>query len=215
MKYGVIIIGAGVIGSMAARELTRYGVSVCVLEMAHDVGCGASRANSGIVHGGYDPEPHTLKARLNAVGVEMLFSAADELNVHYKRNGSLVCAFSVEEEKHLKMLLERGRENGIDGLAIISGNEARAIEPMLSSDITAALHVKNAGIICPYELNIAAMGNAMDNGAELYTEFEVCSVTKDGDVFTVSASDGRSVKGAMPSKLSWGWKSAGMASGCL
>ena len=93
MVYDVAIAGAGVIGSMTARELTKYKLSVCVLEKDNDVACGASRANSGIVHGGFDPEPDTLKAKLNVDGVEKLFSAAAELNVHIKRNGSFVCAF--------------------------------------------------------------------------------------------------------------------------
>ena len=100
-KYTAAVIGAGVIGSTVARELRRYGVSVCVLEKGNDVCVGASKANSGIVHGGYDPEPNTLKARLNAVGVEKLFSAAAELNVPIKRNGSLVCAFSEAETEQL------------------------------------------------------------------------------------------------------------------
>ena len=99
MIFDVAIVGAGVIGSMLARELTRYKGSVCLLEAANDVACGASRANSGIVHGGYDPEPGTLKAKLNTEGVELLFETAKELNVSIIRNGSLVCAFSAEEDK--------------------------------------------------------------------------------------------------------------------
>ena len=93
MLYDVIIIGAGVIGGMAARELSKYNLSVCLLEKENDVAAGASRANSGIVHGGYDPEPGTLKAKLNTVGVEMLYEAAEELCVPYIKNGSMVCAF--------------------------------------------------------------------------------------------------------------------------
>ena len=104
MIYDVLIVGAGVIGGMLARELSRYQLSVCMLEKENDVACGASRANSGIVHGGYDPEPGTLKAKLNTEGVELLFEAAAQLHVPIKRNGSMVCAFSKEEEAHLQML---------------------------------------------------------------------------------------------------------------
>ena len=195
MKYDVRIVGAGVIGSMLARELSRYQLSVCVLEKENDVACGATRANSGIVHGGYDPVPGTLKAKLNAEGVELLFAAAKELNVPCKRNGSMVCAFSEKENETLQKLYERGLTNGIPGLKIISGEEARAIEPMLSQDITAVLHVTNAGIICPYELTIAAMGNAMDNGVALIRDFKVSHISSDENGFTVTSENGQQACG--------------------
>ena len=104
MLYDVAIIGAGVIGGMLARELSRYDLSVCLLEKENDVAMGASRANSGIVHGGYDPKPGTLKATLNSQGVELLFRAAEELHVPCRRNGSMVCAFSVVEETLMEVL---------------------------------------------------------------------------------------------------------------
>ena len=119
VKYTAAVIGGGVIGGMISRELTRYGVKTVILEKGSDIALGASKANSGIVHGGYDPEPNTLKAKLNASGVEKLFEAASELNVPIKRNGSLVCAFSEEEKAHLDLLYKRGFENGITALEII------------------------------------------------------------------------------------------------
>jgi len=192
--YDVIIVGAGVIGGMAARELSRYDLSVCLLEKENDVACGATRANSGIVHGGYDPVPGTLKAKLNAEGVEMLFQAAEELHVPYKRNGSMVCAFSAEEEPVLQELYEQGQKNGIPGLKLLTGDEARALEPNLSEAVTAVLHVTNAGIICPYELTIAAVGNAMDNGVELKRNFAVTSIAHT-DHFTVTSEEGEKVEG--------------------
>jgi len=194
MKYDVIIIGAGVSGAMLARELSKLQLSVCLLDKENDVAMHASHANSGIVHGGYDPVPGTLKAKLNSEGVELLYKAAEELNVPCVHNGSMVCAFSEEENKHLEMLLDRGRQNGTPGLKILTGDEARAIEPNLSPAITAVLHVTNAGIISPYELNVAAVGNAMDNGVELLRNFCVCKIEKDVD-FTVTAQDGRAVQG--------------------
>jgi len=195
MVYDVIIIGAGVIGGMAARELSRYRLNVCLLEKENDVAMGASRANSGIIHGGYDPEPGTLKAKLNSEGVELLFAAAKELHVPHKRNGSMVCAFSPEENDHLKMLFERGIANGIPGMKLLTGDEARLIEPQLSPEITMVLHVTNAGIICPYDLTIAAVGNAMDNGVALLRQFMVSAIEKQDDIFTVTAENGQQVRG--------------------
>ncbi len=177
MRYDVAIIGAGVIGGMVARELSRYHLSVCLLEKENDVAMGASRANSGIIHGGYDPEPGTLKAEMNTRGIGLLYQAARELNVHYKNNGSLVCAFgTAEEERVLDALYRRSFQNGIDCVKLISGDEARALEPNLSDKVSKALYVPNAGIICPYDLTIAAVGNAMDNGVTLLRNFEVAQI---------------------------------------
>ena len=202
--YDVLIIGAGVVGGMLARELSRYHLSVCLLEKENDVAMGATRANSGIIHGGYDPEPGTLKAQLNTQGVPLLYEAARQLNVHHQNNGSLVCAFGAEEEKELAKLLERGLINGISGLSILTGDEARKLEPQLSPEVTGALHVPTAGIICPYELTIAAVGNAMDNGVELLRNFAVESIAH-GDVFIVNAKDGRSVTGTHLVNCAGGW----------
>ncbi len=193
MMYDVAVIGAGVVGGLTARELTKYKLSVVLLEKESDVACGASKANSGIIHGGFDPEPNTLKAELNAKGVDKLYETAKMLHVPHKNNGSFVCAFSKEEEAHLQKLYDRGIKNGIEKMAIISGDEARVIEPNLSPEITAVLNIPTAGIICPYELTIAAVGNAMKNGAELLTDFTVTSIINDG-CFNVSSADGRCVK---------------------
>ncbi len=193
--YDVVIIGAGVIGGMLARQLSRYRLGVCLVEKGNDVALGASKANSGIVHGGYDPEPDTLKARMNTEGIEKLYAAARELNVPCINNGSFVCAFGTEEEEDaLRELLERGRINGIEGLSLISGDEARRREPMLSEQVSMVLDVPNAGIICPYELTVAAVGNAMDNGTELKLNFEVSAITRENGVFTVTAADGATVQ---------------------
>ena len=113
MKYDVIVAGAGVIGGMVARELTKYKLNVCVLEKESDVACGASKANSGIIHGGFDPEPDTLKAKMNTAGIGKLYETAKMLHVPHKQNGSLVCAFGEEEEPAIHELYERGLENGI------------------------------------------------------------------------------------------------------
>ena len=193
MIFDVVIVGAGVIGGMLARELSKYKLSVCILEKENDVAMAASRANSGIVHGGYDPVPGTLKAMLNSQGVEMLFQAAKELHVPCKRNGSMVCAFSAQEEPLIDELYAQGQENGIPGLKILTGDQARAIEPNLSSEVTKVLHVTNAGIVCPYDLTIAAVGNAMDNGVSLLRNFKVSSISKKDDVFTLTSEKAQQV----------------------
>ncbi|MBR5873330.1 MAG: NAD(P)/FAD-dependent oxidoreductase [Oscillospiraceae bacterium] len=194
-KFDILIAGAGVTGGMIARELSRYQLTVCLLDKANDVATGATKANSGIVHGGYDPEPGTLKAQLNASGVELLFEAAKQLNVPHKRNGSMVCAFAQEENHIIDQLYERGLENGIEGLSVITGDQARELEPELSDKVTKALLVTNSGIVCPYELTIAAVGNAMDNGVELKRNFAISDIAKIGEGFVVSAADGRKVQG--------------------
>ena len=191
MRYDVAIIGAGVIGAMAARELSRYNLNVCLLEKENDVAMGASRANSGIIHGGYDPIPGTLKAKMNTAGVPLLYEAAKELNAHYENNGSFVCAFGADEEPAIDALYERGLTNGIEKLQILNGDEARAMEPFLSDKVTKVLYIPTAGIICPYDLTIAAVGNAMDNGVTLLRNFEVVSVEAG---FKVTAADGRTVE---------------------
>lgn len=203
--FDVVIIGAGVTGGMLARALSRYRLSVCVVEKASDVACGASKANSGIVHGGYDPLPHTLKAKLNVAGVPLLYKAADELHVPYRKTGSLVCAFGAEEEKTLADLLARGKENGIPDLKLLSGDAARAIEPALSAEVTGALLVPSAGVICPYMLTIAAIGNAMDNGVTLLRDFAVCGIDRDKDGFTVRAASGDTVRGRFVANCAGGF----------
>ena len=197
MVYDILIIGAGVVGGMIARELSKYNLSVCLLEKENDVACGASKANSGIIHGGFDPEPGTMKAKMNTLGVPLLYQAAEELNVPYVRNGSLVCAFCAEEEHEIHNLYQRGLENGIEGMFILSGDEARALEPNLSPAVTMALHIPNAGIISPYDLTIAAVGNAMDNGVELVRNFPVADIKEDDTGYTVTSAKGESVSGRL------------------
>lgn len=195
MVYDILIIGAGVIGGMIARELSRYDLSVCLLEKENDVACGASKANSGIIHGGFDPEPGTLKAKLNSLGVPLLYQTAKELHVPYVQNGSLVCAFGAEEEPQIDMLFRRGLKNGIEGMSVISGDQARELEPNLSPAITKALLIPAAGIISPYDLTVAAVGNAMDNGVDLERNFAAASIEAKGDIYAVTDARGRALRG--------------------
>lgn len=189
MIYDVAIIGGGIVGGLIARELAKYRLNICILEKEDDVAMGATRANSAIVHGGFDPVPGTLKAKLNAEGVGMFRELCRELDVPYKNNGSLVLAFSEEEAPHVQELYERGIANGIEGLSVISGDEARKFEKNLSESVVCALHCTSSGIVCPYELTIAAIGNAMDNGATLRCDFPVTAIKKSGEGYKVSSGD--------------------------
>lgn len=189
--YKVAIIGAGVVGAMTARKLSEYDIDIVVLEKENDVAMGQSKANSGIVHSGYDPVPGTLKAKLNVKGNAMMPEIAKQLNVSFRRNGSLTLAFNEGDCQALKKLYKRGLENGVPELKLISGDEARRIEKNLSDKVVMALYAGTGGIICPYELTIGAMGNAMDNGTELVRNFEVSSIEKNNETFIISDKSGR------------------------
>ena len=194
LMYDVAVIGAGVVGALAARELTRYQLRVLLLEKADDVAMGASKANSAIVHAGFDCVPGTRMAEMNVKGNAMMAQVAKELSVPFKQNGSMVAAFGEADEAVLRDLKDRGEKNGVPGLAIVSGDEARALEPKLSPDVTAALVAPTGGIVCPYELTIAAAGNAMDNGATLLCNFAVTGASFSDGHWTLSAADGRTAE---------------------
>ena len=176
--FDVVVIGAGVVGGLVARELARYELSVAIVEKCSDVALGATRANSAIVHAGYDAKEGSLKAKLNVLGSKMMESVAEELGVKYKRNGSLVVGFNDEDRKTLEGLLERGTKNGVEGLRVIDREEILALEPNIGAGVTVALHAPTGAIICPYELCMAAVGNAMDNGVELKLDFDVKKIEK-------------------------------------
>ncbi len=189
MCYDVAIIGAGVIGALTARELSKYNLKTVLLEATNDVAMGASKANSGIVHAGFDAKPGTLKAHLNVKGCSMMEGLCKELSVPYKKNGSLVVAFSEEEMDTIKDLYERGVKNGVPDIRILNKEELKAIEPNLSDEVFGALDAESAGIVCPYELTIAATENAVTNGVEFIRNFRVSSISFDNGVFSVKAAD--------------------------
>lgn len=192
--FDAIIIGGGVIGAMCARELTRYCVKVAVAEAADDVCAGASRANSGIVHAGFDAPYGSLKAKFNVEGNRKMPKVCEELGVRYRNNGSLVVAHGEEEEQKLRELLERGLKNGVTGLEILDKTALTKIEPNLADDVTSALYAPTGGIVCPFQLTIAAIGNAMDNGAELFTSFSVRAAKKTQAGWKICAEDGRELE---------------------
>lgn len=188
-KFDVAIIGAGVVGGLIARELSRYNLGVCILEKEYDVAMGATKANSGIVHAGFDAEEGTLKARLNVEGSKMMKQVTDELGVKYKNNGSLVVGFNESDREHLCRLIARGIANGVEGVRMVEREELCELEPNISRDALCALYAPTGGIVCPYELCISAIGNAMDNGAELFCNFEVDKIEQSEGGFIISSSN--------------------------
>ncbi len=176
--YDVVIIGAGVIGSAAARELARYQLKVAVIEKCSDICEGTSKANSGIVHAGFDAKQGSLKAKLNVEGNGMMDMLARDLEVPFKRNGSLVLCSHEEERPELERLLQNGRINGVPNLRIIEKEELLLLEPNASEEIVAALYAPTGGIVCPFTLTIALAENAAVNGVEFHLETEVLRIEK-------------------------------------
>jgi len=188
--FDVAIIGGGVVGTVLARELSKYKISVCVLEKQNDVSRGASGANSAIVHAGFDCKPGTMKAKMNVRGNQLMENLCKDLGVHFRNNGSLVVGFSEEDKETLNKLKEQGDKNGVPGLKILSKQELKEMEPNISDNAVGALYAPTGSIICPYNLCIAAMGCAMDNGASLFINFKVTKLTDQGDYFTLSSDNG-------------------------
>ena len=193
MIYDVAVVGAGVVGGMIARELSAYKLNLCILDKAHDVATGASSANSAIVHAGFDAKEGSLKALLNVRGSELMAQTCRELGVKYRNNGSLVIGFTDEDRETVELLYRRGVANGVKGLRVLNAEELHALEPNVSKNAICALHAPTGSIVCPYELTIASVGNAMDNGASLLLDFEVVGIEDGKDAFTIKAADGRAV----------------------
>ena len=188
--YDITIIGCGVIGASLAYELSRYDLKVLVLEKENDVATGTTKANSAIVHAGYDPEPGTLMAKLNVQGSKMMEELCRSLDVKYKRTGSLVLAFSEDDKKHLQKLYSNGLESGVPDIKIISGDEARNLEPNLSGDVCAALLAPSAAIIDPWGLCIAQAETAVSNGVTLKLRSEVKAIKERENGVTIETVTG-------------------------
>lgn len=176
--YDVIIIGAGASGAAIARELSRYQGKFCVLEKETDVCCGTSKANSGIVHAGFDAEEGSLMAKLNVEGNKMMEKLSKELDFSYQKNGSLVVCTNESEVEKLNELLERGKRNGVEGLQILDREELKALEPNISDEAVAALYAPTGGIVCPFGLTIAFAENAAQNGVEFCLDQEVKKIER-------------------------------------
>ncbi|MEG0764857.1 MAG: FAD-dependent oxidoreductase [Pseudoflavonifractor sp.] len=186
--YDVLIIGCGISGAAAAFELSKYRLSIAVLEAENDISCGSTKANSAILHAGYDPLPGSLMGKLNARGSALAKDLCAKLDVPYRQVGSLVAAFSPAERDTLEELLARGRANGVADLQLLDGDAARALEPGLSPDVTAALYAPTAAICSPWEYCLALAETALKNGAELFLNSPVTAICRGENCWQVHAA---------------------------
>ncbi|QEK10904.1 NAD(P)/FAD-dependent oxidoreductase [Crassaminicella thermophila] len=189
--YDVAVIGAGVIGTFIARELSKFDLKIILIDKETDIANGTTKANSAIVHAGYDAKPGTLKGKLNALGNPMFDKVCKELDVPFKRIGSLVIATNQEEMESIKELYERGIKNNIPDIKILSQKEVRKMEPNLNKEIIGALYAPTAGIVSPWELAVALAENAADNGAEIKLETEVTGIKKKEEEFFIQTTNGK------------------------
>lgn len=166
--YDVLIIGCGVSGAACAYALSKYELSLCMIDASNDVSNGTSKANSAIIHAGYDPKPGSLMARLNVEGNAMAGDICEKLDVPFKRIGSLVLGFNEADRAHLQKLYERGVANAVPGIALLSAEEVKAMEPNIADNVVGALYAPSAGVISPWEYTLAMAETAVKNGAEIY-----------------------------------------------
>ena len=191
MIYDVVIIGAGVTGSAVARELSRYQAEICVLEKAEDLCSGTSKANSAIIHAGFDAAEGSLMAKMNVRGNEMMDELSEKLDIPFERNGSLVVCIHEEEKDGLKELYDRGVANGVPGLKLLNREEALQMEPNLSDHVVAALYAPTGGIICPFRLNYAMAEQANLNGVDFYFNTAVEAFQRDAEgIWHIRPSNG-------------------------
>ncbi|WP_124065770.1 NAD(P)/FAD-dependent oxidoreductase [Clostridium sp. E02] len=189
LNYDVAIIGGGVIGCAIARELSRYELDICVIEREEDVCSGTSKANSAIVHAGYDAAPGSLKAKFNVEGNRRMEQLSKDLDFPFQRNGSLVLCYSKEDQPALQALYEKGRINGVTELSILTGEEVRKMEPNVTDEVVAALYAPTGGIVCPFGLTIALAENACDNGVEFLFGTQVSAIKKRESGYDLMAGD--------------------------
>ena len=196
--FDAAIVGAGIVGSALFRELSRFRLSLVLLEKENDVSLGASRANSAIVHAGYDPPTGSLMAKMNVAGNALYPKLCGELSVPFKNNGSLICALSDDDLPKIDALLENGRKNGVPNLERLDRDSVHALEPNLSDLIVGALYAKSGGIVGAYEMTTALAENGVVNGGELKLNFAVERIQKiaseEGDVFEITSAGGETVR---------------------
>ncbi|WP_349404045.1 NAD(P)/FAD-dependent oxidoreductase [Clostridium perfringens] len=193
----IIVIGAGVVGCSIARELSKYNLDVLVVEKNSDVSEGISKGNSGIVHAGYNEKIGTLKAKLNIEGNKIFDDLSRDLQFPFKRNGAFILAFKDEEMKTLESLKENGEKLGVEGLEILTREEALNIEPNLNKKIVGVLNVKTSGIVSPYEMTIALAENAAENGVEFKLNSKVTNIEKISEGYKVTLNNKELVSGKL------------------
>lgn len=188
--YDVAVIGAGVIGCIIARELSRYNLSIIILEMNPDVACGVTKANSAIIHSGYSVKPGTLKAKLNVKSNEMYDELCSDLEVPFKRIGSLLVSFDEEGDEKLEERYKRGVKNKVPGLRIIEKQELITMEPGINPEARKALYAPTTGITDPWQLTVALAENAVENGVKLSLNTKVTDIKKEGNLFQIDTNQG-------------------------
>ena len=183
--FDVVIIGAGVTGSAIAREISRYKLKACVIEKEEDVCNETSKANSAIIHAGFDAVPGTEKAKLNVIGNSMMDQIAEELDIPFKRNGSLVVCTKEQDPEGLQILMERGKKNGVPDLQILNREELLKKEPNIADDVTCALWAPTGGIVCPFHMTMGYAENAYENGVQFFLNAKVEKLEKTEAGFTI------------------------------
>lgn len=185
----ITVIGAGVVGCVIARELSKYDLDVAIIDKNKDVAEGISKSNSGIIHGGYNEKKGTLKAKLNLRGNEMMDDLANKLQFPFKRNGALVLAFNEEELESIKKLKSNGEEIGVKGLEILDKEKVLNIEKNTNKDVLGALHVKTSGIVSPYEMTLAFAENAVENGVDFILGKAVVDIKLENNIYKIHLED--------------------------
>ncbi len=190
----IVIIGGGVVGSAIARELSKYELDITLIEKDSDVAEGVSKANSGIVHAGFNETTETLKGKLNVLGNEMFDQLSLDLDFPFKRNGAFVLAFSEEDINRLKELKHKGEVLGVKGLEIFNKEQVLSMEKNISAKVCGALYAKTSGIVSPYEMVIALAENANVNGVEFKLNSKVINIKKVNDIFEVEIEGGEKIQ---------------------
>ena len=190
MKKDIIIIGGGVVGCAVARLLSRYQGSIALLEGGSDVADGASKANSGIVHAGFDAKPGSLKAKLNVEGAAMYPDLCAQVDAPYSRPGAMVLAFTQEERATVQKLYDQGIANGVSGLRIVERDEILRMEPQTNPEVVCALDVPTSGLTSPYELTCALADHAAVNGVEFHLETCVNDILPENGGYTLKTNRG-------------------------
>lgn len=188
--YDVLIVGAGVIGCSIARELSKYKLKTCVVEKESDVAAGTTKANSAIVHAGFDAKTNSLKGKLNARGNAMFDKLSEELEFPFKRIGAVVLCFDEDDLNKLEDLKTQGEINGVSDLKILSKEEIKKLEPNISDQVVGALYAPTSGITCPYEMTIALAENAHANGVEFKFNVKILNIEKKVNSYIVDTNDG-------------------------
>lgn len=189
--YDAAIIGAGVVGCLIARSLSRFQLRTVLIDKASDIAEGSTKANSGIVHAGYDAAPGTLRAKFNIMGNTMMKKITSELSVRFAPIGSLVVAFNQDDLAKIEDLYQRGIKNGVPGMEKVCTKERLAqLEPNLNFEAVGALYAPSAGIVCPYGLALAGCENAVENGVQLMLDTEVHNISKGSDSFLLHTNKG-------------------------